>query len=288
MNKFLVAGLAFGLLMILVIGCSDDDCATCPETNAPLGYGTGVVEYTTNGLWMNLFVYGHYSAIPVLDSARVGDSLFRRQDFGGGSNGAVKSGHLLTFYEEGDSTTYMYDLGDTAVITIWGEGRASTCRIELLSETYELTPQMISPSCTSCDTISQGESDTLVWHSVEFADYYAVMLTWVLESGYWIESYNYTTDTVLIVDGALIPDSTYLCYVTITPFNGPDPRTETSNWTGTLLDGRLFSVGGNGGTDLIVIPASPSPRRASPQAAETRPERSAAEIVANVYKTYGK
>jgi len=287
MHKIRMLGLLFGaLLMLLVAGCGDDDCASCPDTVTSLGFGRGVVSYRDVGLWQVISISGYSVMPPVLDSVRVGDSLLSHEEFGVVGCGNV--GSMIEFYEGSNSTTRMYDLGDTAVTTVWAQGRSSTCRVKLLDQSHS-TIEIISPASSGSDTLSQTGSDTLRWHSVEHADYYAIELWWwysILDN--WMSSHYYTTDTAFIITGAMVPDSMYYCEVTLTPFNGPDPRTDKGNWAGNLLDGVVLSVGSNSGTSFVVSSANPSLRGPSPQVAREKPDLSAVEIVAKVYEKYGR
>ena len=44
--------------------------------------------------------------------------------------------------------------------------------------------------------------------------------------------------------------------VNVTPFTGPDPRTGETNWTGTLLGGRVYSMGEYDYTRIHIEPVA--------------------------------
>lgn len=285
MKTLHMLSLLFGLLFMLTLaGCSDDDCASCPNTVVPLAYARGVVLANDNGLWQSISISGNGVARLSVDSARVGDSLCPLQDWAMPSD--ASRDFSINFYEDANSSTRMYDPGDTALVTVWGEGRSSSCRLKLLYA--QATLQLITPTAMFSDTIVQGGSDTVCWHRVEYADYYAVSVWWELISGAGRYSSYYTTDTSFIVTGDMMPDSALKCYIDLTPFNGPDPRTGNGNWTGTLLEGVVTSSGRISETGFHIAPALPSPRGVSPQTAAGRPILSADEIVARVYEKYGR
>ncbi len=284
MNKSLIAALLFGLLVLALAGCGDDDKATDPAKTAPLGYTKGrivVAPMTT----MQLEIFGNGAVAPNLDSVKVGDSLVNELEW------SMESGLMfadaywrIPFYEDGDASTFMYDPGDTAVIDVWGEGRSSTCRVKLLDPTQSVA-EIVSPA-TYADTISPDESDTVYWHKVAQADYYAVTVGFEHYSFNWLFEYHYATDTMFVLTEEMIPDSVERCDIVITPFNGPDPQTDQTNWTGNLLDGVIFSAGGFDYITIVVSSPPPVPAGASSQLRPERPNWSEPEIVAKVYEKY--
>jgi hypothetical protein len=84
------------------------------------------------------------------------------------------------------------------------------------------------------------------------------------------------------------PDSLINFDVVVTPFTGPDPRSGRGNWTGTLLDGVLYSFGGNDYTTIVIRPPVVPAAVDLPRPVEKRPEWSSGEIVGNLYKQYAK
>jgi len=289
MHKMRMVGLSFGLLLMLAAaGCNNDDCASCPDAVTPLGHAKGWLVLTPGTRMPELEVFGNGSVAPNLDSVKVGDSLVNRQEWqlAEGPNAYADAHLIIPFYEDGDPSTFMYDPGDTAIIRVWGEGRSSFCRVKLLYRD-SATVHITTPT-SMADTIAPGGSDTVYWNRVEHADYYAIMVPWWVTPGYWFFTYYYATDTSFIITGDMMPDSVTRFDVQVTPFNGPDPRTDKTNWSGKLLDGVVICAGQNSYTTIIVRSPMLSPREASSQAAEERPKLSSEEIVANVYKQCGR
>jgi len=289
MHKMRMLGLLFGLvLMLLVAGCGDDKCASCPKTAVtPLGYTQGELSLSPGAYIDSLEIFGNGSLAPGLDSIRVGDSLVNRLEWALTIKSQFADVHwMIHFSEAGDASTYMYEHGDTATISVWGEGRTSSCRVKILDPSlavaYVTTPTYLA------DTVDPGEADTVYWNRVEHADYYAVTVGWLTTSGIWIMNYDYATDTSYIITGNMMSDSVRRCDIAVTPFNGPDPGTDRTNWTGNLLDGVVFSAGVFDFTSIIIRPPIVIIGAASSQQAAERPNWSSDEIVANVYKKYNR
>lgn len=281
----------FVLLIILVaVGC-DDDCPDCPDFVTPLGHTRGTLMLSPGAVMPDLQVYSNGAVAPNLDSVKVGDSLIGRQYWNLSSQSAYADAHwVIHFNETGDTTTFMYEHGDDARISVWGEGRFSFCQLRIL-DPFLAAAQITDPT-PNTDTIAPGGSDTIYWDKVEFADYYAIMIAWLVTSGggsQYTFNYYYTTDTSFIITGAMQPPDSMLSFnVHVTPFNGPDPQTGQTNWTGTLLDGVVYSIGYDGMTTIIVrSPVTPPEKQLPEPGAEYR-EHSPESIVACVYKKYAK
>ncbi len=284
MFKFLITGLAFGLLMLMGAGCGDDDKATGPTKATPLGYAKGQIILVPH-TGMQLEIFGNGAVTPNLDSIRVGDSLVNELEWSMESDLMFADAYWeIPFSEDGDALTFMYDPGDTAVIDVWGEGRSSTCRVKLLNPAQS-EAEIISPAWFA-DTITPDESDTVYWHKVEQADYYAIMMPCAHYSGPWIFSYYCATDTFFIITGDMLPDSVVQCDVVVSPFNGPDPRTDQTNWTGNLLDGVVYSAGGHGYTSIIIGSPPPSPAGTASHIQPEHANWNGQAIVAKVYEKY--
>ncbi len=285
--------IAVGLLALAaLIGCSDDDCASCPEpVTPPLGTARAFFILAPSATFAPPFfeVTGHGEVMPNLDSMKVGDSLIDKDgwmiqwpwEF-------AAAGWTIQFVESGDTSTFMYHHGDMATITLWGEGRSSSCRLRVLFP--ESAQVHITEPLLYADTIAPGGSDTLFWNKVNYVDYYAIMIAWYLPSiDYYTFEYYYATDTSFVITEAIQPDeiTTYF-NVHVTPFNGPDPRTGATNWDGTLLDGAVCSFGRQDYTTIVFDQPLASTKPYGPEAMKALPEISAGEIIDNVYKKYGK
>jgi hypothetical protein len=279
------------LLVFAFIGCSnDDECASCPETVTPLGTARGFLILDPNATFPEPYfeVSGYGEVMPNLDSMKVGDSLVDRHWEYYWPWEYADARWLIHFDETGDTSTYMYDNGDLATITVWGQGRSSSCRFKVLN------PAMAHVNITApllyADTITQGGSDTVFWNKVEYVDYYAIMIAWFIPSfGDYFFEYYYSTDTSFVITGAIQPDSMVQHFnVHVTPFNGPDPRTGRTNWDGTLLDGVVCSFGYEGETTIVVRQPPAALKTVAAGHVKAPPEISPVDIISNVYKKYGK
>jgi hypothetical protein len=174
-----------------------------------------------------------------------------------------------------------------ATITVWGEGRSSSCRFAVLNP--DSAQAHITDPLVYADTIAPGAPDTVYWNKVDHVDYYAVMIAWFSPINWYTFYYYYATDTSFVITGSMQPDDSIIEYnVHITPFNGPDPRSGRSNWDGTLLDGIVCSYGWQDRTTIVF---NTSPALAKPGVSgsmKPAPAPSAEDIVSNVYKKYGK
>lgn len=282
--------IAVGLLAVAaLIGCGDDDCASCPETFTPLGHARGVLSLAPGTMMPMLQIYSNGAVAPNLDSVKVGDSSVSKEFWNLNASVAYADAHWeVNFFETGDTSTYMYDPGDLATISVWAEGRSSVCRVKILNPM--LTATQVTDPTPYADTVSPGESDTLYWLKADDADYYAIMFAWyVVPLDRYIFSYYYSTDTTFVVTGAMQPAETAIEFnVHVTPFNGPDPRTGQSNWSGNLLDGVVYSYGQQSSTTIVIDQLLAASKGISPGATKAMPEVSAEEIVGNVYKKYGR
>lgn len=275
------------LLMLTLAGCGDDE-ATSPDTTGPLGYATGAVLVSAGATMIpQLQIFGNGAVVPNLDSVKVGDSLVERTMWSMMSMWSYVDAHwMINYMETGSPSTYMHHHGDIATVRVWGQGRLSTCDVKILDPS--LSALTITEPVGLADTLAAGEADTVFWHKVEHADYYAIMIPWDVQidgGNRWIFTYHYSLDTSFVVTGAMQPDSLYRYDVVVTPFTGPDPRTGRTNWSGSLLDGVLYSFGQYQSTSIIMEPWGPLVKAAT---IEERPEYSADEIVAEVYKKYRK
>ncbi len=290
MPKWQMIVVGFGLLLMLVfIGCGNDDCASCPETVTPLGHAQGALILLPGAYMPGLEVFSNGAVAPDLDSVKVGDSLVDRLFWGLGSEWSYVDAHwVITYGESGDTSTFMYEPGDVASISVWGQGRSSVCHVKILNPSLAAT-SIISPAVYA-DTIVPGGSDTVVWHKIEHVDYYAIMVAWyVIPLNTYTFNYYYATDTSFIITGAMQPEDTVSVFnVHVTPFNGPDPRTGQTNWSGNLLDGVVYSFGTQNSTTIVVRQPPTVLKMVVPEAMKAQPEPSTEDIVANVYEKYRK
>ncbi len=285
-------GVGLGLLLALAFaGCSNDNCVDCPGTTAPLGYAYGSLVLVPEAFTHQFEIHGHGAMAPDLDSIKLGDSLIGPSHWAVGSaDGSYAGGYYAVFIQEmGDTSTFMYHHGDTATLTVWGEGRSSTCRLKLLD--LDSSRAVITDPPPLGDTIMPGQSVTFSWSPASGADFYAIIIDWGLPFGpshyYYDSRFYYTTDTFFTVPGSWQPDSLLHFGFHVTPFTGPDPRTGQSNWTGSLLDGVLYSFGITDARMIYLDTVAQSPSRSiSPQAAAEETAMTPEQMVARVYEQY--
>ncbi|MCX6836113.1 MAG: hypothetical protein NTW07_13495 [candidate division Zixibacteria bacterium] len=291
MRKVWLVLLGFGVLLVLAaVGCNDE-CASCPDPAVtPLGYATGWLTLNPGTIMPQLEIFGNGAVAPNLDSVKVGDSLIDREDWSMMTTAAFTDAHwVIPFSEAGDPSTYMYEHGDVATLRVWGSGRSGTCELKILN--YTTAAANITSPAPLADSIAPGVADTIFWNRVEYADYYAIMIAWLVSEGggtHWTFTYHYATDTSFIVTGAMQLDSAIRYDFVVSPFTGPNPRTGRTNWTGTLLGGVVYSAGQYDITTVVIRPLLLSSGTALSEQTEARPEVSAEEIVRNVYKQFEK
>jgi len=286
MRKLTITSVLLGLVLAFAAGCSDDDKVTGSVQTTPLGYTKGQIGATPMTS-MNLEIYGNGAVTPNLDSMKIGDSLVNQLEWTmNADHWFVDSYWRIPFIEDGDTSTNQYDPGDTAVISVWGEGRFSSCRVKLLDP--DLSRIMFVSPASLADTITSDDSDTLYWSKVEQADYYAITVGCRHYSSVWLFGYYYSTDNSFLLTADMIPESVTQCDIAITPFNGPDPRTDRTNWTGNLLDGVVFSPGAFSYTSIVISTPLLVPKGAALQNSPERPSWNPDEMVAKVYEQYLK
>lgn len=246
MSKKWLVMICCGLLaMMLVVGCSDDDeCTTCPEVSTPKGYVYGTLVLDPEAYLDDMQIHGYGAIPPNIDSVMVGDSLVDPDDWDYDYYWKYEDNYWeIYFDEDGDADSYMWENGDIATVKVWGEGGASTCMLKLLDDDTSWT-EVVEPAYD--DTIDIDEDFTVHWTPAKDADYYSVWLEFRTSyngNSVWYYRYSYSLDTTFSVDASNFPDSLLYMYVDVTPFNGPDPRTGKTNWTGGFLSGRLYSYG---------------------------------------------
>jgi hypothetical protein len=278
-----------GLLVVaLAIGCGDEKCPSCPATVTPRGYAYGSIWLDPGVILPEMRVYGYGAVAPNLDSVKVGDSIVDKWNWSLASTWPYSDAYwMIHFFESGDVSTHMYHHGDTATVSIWGEGKSSTCRVKILDP--DIARATITTPLMGEDTIAPGVADTVYWNDVDYADYYAIMVPFNVITGggtMWTFYYDYTLDTFYTVTGAMQPDSLLYYDIVVTPFNGPDPRTGAGNWTGNLLTGKLYSSGGNVATRIFIDNVFLPSDKARLDVPENRPEWTAGEIIRKVYEKY--
>jgi len=164
-KKLIILASIFIAALFIGIGCSDDDddCPACPDQISYKGWADGVIYLDPETYMYDMRVHRFGGVMPNIDSVMVGDSMVEQDDidydyfYDYGDNYWE-----IYFDEDGDSTTYMYESGDVATITVWGDGMTATCNLKLLDYDDDEIDSMITPAYNA-DTLAAGDSVTCTW-----------------------------------------------------------------------------------------------------------------------------
>ena len=164
-NRLPVLLIVMVLATLCVAGCGDDNDETvAPTVTMPATFTNGEI-YTSepNGLYLYVYTYVHGGGYPDIDSLKVGDL-----------SADVNSSYYwnyadpywyMTIYEDKDPSDY--ESGDEVVVSMYGSGRSSTCKITLLDYDDD-EPEIISPaSGTSVDEVASVE---IVWNKIDLTE----------------------------------------------------------------------------------------------------------------------
>jgi len=234
---FVVAALVSSIL----VGCSDDDCATC--STETMAFASGYIALDSLTEVYDLSVIGRGADFPVIDSVRVGDSLLPDNDIDiRNSDWPPLQTWEIDFQESPASGSPMYHSGDVATVHIWGEDRHSSASVTILNSSAD-SARITQPVAETY--IATDESATVYWKRVAHAEHYVIMLELQIASKLAPENqyqYHCTSDTMYTFQGSTLDASAYRCIVYVTPYNGPAPGTTNGNFTGDFCEGRLISA----------------------------------------------
>lgn len=244
-KKLIILAGIFIAALFISIGCSDDDddCPACPDQIVYKGWADGIIYLDPETYMSEMQIHRFAGIMPNIDSVQVGDSMIAPDDIGYDYYYDYGDNYWeIYFDEDGDTSTYMYESGDIAIFTVWGDGRSSSCNLKLLDYDEDEIDSIL-PNY-GADTLAIGDSVTCHWTGLENADYYNVqieVIDYVDGNSTWYYRYYNTTDTFFTVTPEMLTDSVSHIWVTAIPVTGPDPVTGTSNWTGNYITGRLYS-----------------------------------------------
>lgn len=286
--KKLLTALTVMMLLVVVIGCSDDDdCATCSSGIDQIGFVTGSIYLDPECYMDEMFIFGLGAVPPNIDSLTIGDSLLYGEEYldYDYDEDYHENYWEVSFYEDGNETTYMYNHLDTATVTFYGEGKTSSATFKIL-DADSAECGYIEPDY-NVDTVDAPDTVVVSWEPSDGADYYAVWVEFSTGNNYdYFYQYYYATDTTFTVLPEMFPDSVRYFYVDITPFTGPDPTTGEGNVTGDLLIGKIYSFGWSDYTRIqgwfVPVPTAkvaPEPERV---------ERTPIEKIDQIYKKYSR
>ncbi|MBN2226267.1 MAG: hypothetical protein JW763_02770 [candidate division Zixibacteria bacterium] len=234
--KYLSMAILLLATVAVNIGCSDDDEVVAPP--APVAYINGTIDVRPECV-METFVSGHGGRNPYLDSAKVGDSLCHIiYDYARGYGDPV---YWTLLYEDSDEP--MYAPGDYATIRFYSRWGASSAIVSLLDPAASAL-EVISPQD---DTVySQGDPITIVWHQVEFAEWYGIYCRYLIDTGsgsYADADYVYSRDTTFTFAGDHFNYQLSHADIFLIAVTGPDPAGTAGNVTGDYATGRINSYG---------------------------------------------
>jgi len=273
------------LTFIMVISCDDDDCAPCPTYTTPLAWTNGYANLDSY-MYFYTDIMSHGGADPNIDSVKVDDSLCN-----------LESSYYYTYgdpyyyasFDEDSDGNPEYVSGDTAVFTMYGDNRSSTCRLVLL-DYYDDEADMIIPD-DGDTTLTYGESFTCVWTKVDNAEWYGLELNYQVDSSgsnKYINIYTYTTDTTYTIGDTLYGYPVERVYFYALPTTGPNPATNESNWVGDLCSGKLYSYSYFAWVRVYFESASKVSGQPGDLEQKEKPVKSAKEIIQKINETYKK
>ncbi|MCP4570013.1 MAG: hypothetical protein GY841_20725 [FCB group bacterium] len=290
-KKLIILAAIFITALFIGLGCSDDDddCPACPDQIVYMGWADGVIYLDPETYMSEMQIHRFAGVMPNIDSVMVGDSMVEPDDIDYDYYYDYGDNYWYIYFDEdGDASTYMYESGDIATFTVWGDGMTATCNLKLLDYDDDEIDSIL-PNYAA-DTLGVGDSVTCRWTSSENADYYNVqveVIDYVDGSNTWYYHYYNTTDTFFTVTPEMLTDSVSHIWVTAIPVTGPDPVTGASNWSGNYITGRLYSYAGYDYTRIIGW-NSPTPSLKAPVGAdnEERPRKTPNEILSSLNQVF--
>ena len=261
--------LALPLMLILMVGCGDDETTTITQYDtvtvtltdtliepvpitvkgrvilAPTGifkirdpFATGTTDDPTGFAAADLSIdmYGTGPVQPEVDSVLLDDSLCE-----------ITHNYYWTYGDPWDYARYWdptesmrYGSGDTATVEFYAHDMVATARVKLL-DLIEDAVVMYEDEIP--DTVATGEDITVVWASVPNADWYGVQVQY-RHSGtgvtLWHYMYTYSEDTTYTFPGS---ETQYDGYATvrIASSTGPLRDDAEGNVVGDVVAGTIYS-----------------------------------------------
>ena len=229
------------LATLCIVGCGDDDDGVVtPTVTAPATFTNGeIYTYDGNGLYFYIYTFTHGGNFPEIDSIIV-DTM----------PAIVNSSYYWNYadpywyseYYEGEDPSD-YESGDNVTISMYGVGRSSSCNISILDYNDDAA-NIISPEYGS--NVDPDATVEIVWNQVENAEYYAIYTERRYDSSGTMTSeyvFTYTLDTTYTMPERFTETTVDYFYCYVLPTCGPDPSTNSGNWTGSFTTGVLYSYG---------------------------------------------
>ena len=229
--------------VLLMFGCSDDDCPNCPSNvdtiTVDLQYVkvTGSITLNSNRLSFYGSVQGLDGSLPDVDSVTVQGSPADLEMEIGPSDSYWR----LSYGTDPEG----FESGDTVEVIVYTPRGNGTCRVELLHLRSD-TVQIVSHSTTSpYDTVDIDTDIEIVWNSVPGADWYSCELwLYFIDAGYvefdWVSNRG-TQDTTMVISAADngIEGEWWIDVMAVT---GPYPEDEEGNFIDPgVVDGAIRS-----------------------------------------------
>ncbi|MEW6411985.1 MAG: hypothetical protein AB1483_05860 [Candidatus Zixiibacteriota bacterium] len=296
------SGIVIGLValaMFIAAGCGDDDCPSCP-TNVDTLTVTDTVEvpqefpaYVSAYLQLDPYAYfnadilGNGGANPWADSFAVGETVVSYIDASYWWHEAEP--YFWIEWEEGGTAPYMYESGDLAAVTIWGnDGMSSTASVVILD--YDADASVIMVPSLYDTSVYYGNDMEFAWSRVENAEWYGVELNYRVDTSgtgqfRWYNVYTYTYDTTMIVQDTMMGYPVDRVHIYALPTTGPDPESYTGNWEGDYATGKLYSISYYAYAVVYFENEGPTYKAAVDRSAEI-PAKSPGEIIEAVYEAY--
>lgn len=218
--------------LVVVIGCSDDDCPTCPN-RSQTATAVGTLSLSDDG-YIGAYgqVVGVNGQIPIVDSIRI-DTM--KADFETGVTGT----NVKEFEYHSGVTTYVG--GDTVSVSFHTPSGVSTARVKLL--VYPDDAVVIDSGFRAYDSAETAE---FFWESSPNADWY------FLETNF--QYYNVddelvnslhrlvkgVDDTTLTIPGDSLAYNGRLT-IWLVAGTGADPMSAAGNITGGYVGGNIMS-----------------------------------------------
>lgn len=246
--KRIPALMIIGLLgaAFLFDGCGEDktvtntvyvtDTLTITDTltETPPAHISGYV-FVDPSLYMYADIYSYGPLEPAIDSVLVADS---QAVVGLWTSISVIEPVGFAVYDNADDTRLTS--GDTAEIRIYSGIIQSSASVKLLNFTDD-SPVIIAPA--EGDSSDAGAAITIIWESIEYADWYGLSLeyNWEIDTLRYIQMFiGSTPDTQFTIDGSMtLYNGSY--DIVVVPVSGPDPESTEGNMAGKAVIGTIYS-----------------------------------------------
>lgn len=252
MKRYIVFGIVLIVTLVLVAGCGDEDCPTCPPFAQQL-IVSGVASVANFGLGLGAYVWDVDGDVPAVDSVKIGGHLCElRTTFQG----------IPMVSARFEGVAGPLGSGDNVSITVYTPSGSGTATVKLLDGELDKPVGFNYPVDAPYGTVAVGDSIVVSWSAVANADWYSVSRSYRYDSSgtaaYW-STREWQTDTSLTIPASMMDYNGYYRF-TIGPTTGPRPD-QAGNMSGDVINGTINS---NTGESLDVQVGSGYPFGGSP------------------------